>query len=149
MKPLKYIFIAAVLVSAFAVTGISAKNKMVPRMYMFGFSASFTDSIVYFTNVQDVDNAWIESKGKFLLGRDNYSYQLRNYLADVHKMPNRTCVVIYALTKKKAEEKFIKMKRKYTVKAKTPYDVRYINDSDFRFNAIDMTPYNEDEPAAK
>lgn len=145
MKAFKYILTAVILISAFATTGISAKSKVVPRMYMFGFSASFTDSIVYFTNVQAVDSAWVESRGNFLQGRDNYSYQLKNYFANTQNMPNRTCVVIYAMTKKKAEEKFMKMKRKYTVKAKTPFDVRFINENDFTFKAIDMSPYNDEE----
>ena len=39
----------------------------------------------------------------------------------------------------------MKMKRKYTVKAKTPFEVRYITDSDFKFKAVDMTPYKEEE----
>ena len=93
MKSFKYILTAAIFLSAVAATtGVSAKSKMVPRIYMFGFSASFTDSIVYFTNVQAVDSAWVESKGNYLLGRDNYSYQLKNYFTDMQNMPNRTCV---------------------------------------------------------
>ncbi len=53
MKSFKYILTAAIFLSAVAATtGVSAKSKMVPRIYMFGFSASFTDSIVYFTNVR-------------------------------------------------------------------------------------------------
>ncbi len=149
MKPFKYILTAALLASTFVFTGLSAKNKMVPQMYMFGFSASFTDSVVYFTNIQTVDKAWIDSKSKFLLGRDNYSYQLKNYFANAKGMPDRTCIVVYSLKRKKLEEKLMKMKRKYTVKAKTPFDVRYLSDDEFKFKAIDMTPYNEDGTEAK
>jgi len=146
MKSFKYILTAAIFLSAVAATtGVSAKSKMVPRIYMFGFSASFTDSIVYFTNVQAVDSAWVESKGNYLLGRDNYSYQLNNYFTDMQNMPNRTCVVVFSEKKKEVEEKLMKMKRKYTVKAKTPFEVRYITDSDFKFKAVDMTPYKEEE----
>ena len=29
------------------------------KVYMFGFSASFTDSLVYMTAIQELDSAWI------------------------------------------------------------------------------------------
>ena len=34
-----------------------AKKVQVPKMYMFGMAASFNDTIVYFTNVQEIDSA--------------------------------------------------------------------------------------------
>lgn len=139
MRLSKYAIMAVLLFSAFTATETSAKRKMVPEIYMFGFSASFNDSTVYFTNVQNVDSAWIETKDKFLLGRDNYSYQLKNYLSDKLSLPNRTCVVIFGMTRKEAEKKYLKMKRLYTIKAKGMYDVKYIDTKDFRFKHIDMS----------
>ena len=70
---------------------------------------------------------------------------MKNYFTDMQNMPNRTCVVVFSEKKKEVEEKLMKMKRKYTVKAKTPFEVRYITDSDFKFKAVDMTPYKEEE----
>ena len=78
MKTFKYMGVAAAIAALFATTVISAKRTAVDKVYMFGFAASFNDSTVYFTNVQTVDSAWMDTKTKFLLGRDNYSYQLRN-----------------------------------------------------------------------
>lgn len=143
MRFIKYVMIAFVLVFAFTTTEMSAKKKMVPSVYMFGFSASFADSTVYFTDMQQVDSAWIDSKTKFLLGRDNYALQLKNYFANSLKMKNRTCVVIFGIKRKDAEKKYNKMKRIYTVKAKNKYDVKYLNASDFKFNCIDMSVEGE------
>ena len=81
------------------------KLATVPQMYMFGMAAAFTDTIVHFTAVQKIDSAWIDTKTKFLQSRDNYSYQLRNYLATKEQMPQRTCIVIYAQDEKKLQKK--------------------------------------------
>ena len=57
-----------------------AKNKCVPKIYAFGFAASFNDSTVYFTEIHEVDSVWINEKNKFLLNRNDYSNQLKGYL---------------------------------------------------------------------
>ena len=106
---------------------------------MFGFSASFQDSIIYMTDVQEVEGAWYETKSKFLLGRQHYSYQLKDFLANTRQQPNRVCVVMFALTRKEAEKKFIKLRKEYTVKAKGKYDVRYLTTTDFKFQPVDMS----------
>jgi hypothetical protein len=48
-------------------------------------------------------------------------------------------VVVANTDLKKLEKKYIKMKNKYLVKSKKPYDVRNIADSDFKFSAVDMS----------
>ena len=53
------------------------KYQKVPRLYVFGIAASFNDSVVYITDIQQVDSAWMATKTKFLLGRNNYSNQLK------------------------------------------------------------------------
>ena len=107
-------------------------------MYMFGFSASFQDSIIYMTDVQEVAGVWYDTHTKFLLGRQHYSYQLKDYLATNEQKPNRVCVVMFAPTRKEAEKKFIKMRKEYTVKAKGKYDVRYLTTAQFQFQPIDI-----------
>ena len=83
-----------------------AKKVQVPKMYMFGMAASFNDTIVYFTNVQEIDSAWIEKKNKFLQARQLYSLQLRDYLASAKQMPHRTCIVYAHKNRKKVEKKY-------------------------------------------
>ncbi|MBO5185672.1 MAG: hypothetical protein J6B91_01290 [Prevotella sp.] len=143
MKPIKYITIAAMLVSLFAIGEVSAKKKMLPKGYMFGFSAAFTDSVVYFTDIQAVDSVWIDTKSKFLLGRDNYSYQLKDYFTQQKNMPSRTCVVFFGKEKKDVEKKLLKMRKKYTTKSKVPYDIRFLSADEFKFKGIDMNTEEE------
>jgi hypothetical protein len=138
MKILKYILFSLLLAVAIP-TEMQAKRMKVPKMYMFGFSASFQDSIVYMTDVQEVEGAWYDTKTKFLMGRQHYSYQLKDFLANNMQQPNRVCVVMYALTRKEAEKKFIKLRKEYTIKAKGKYDVRYLTTADFHFQPVDMS----------
>ena len=96
MKPIRKLTIATAIVAmlALAYTPLQAKNYVTPKAYMFGFSASFNDSIVYFTDIQEVDSVWFMQKRKLLAGRASYSSQLREYCANKLGMEKRTCVVI-------------------------------------------------------
>lgn len=134
---LRYAFIAVVMLVASTAT---AKKVVVPKMYMFGFAASFNDTIVHFTEIQEVDSVWVDSKTEFLAGREQYSAQLQQYLSN-QQMPNRTCVVIYDKNRKKAEKKYLKLRRLYVVPKKGQpqrYEVRFIDDK-FRFKSSDMS----------
>jgi hypothetical protein len=137
MKLIKQLTLAIVLMAAGA-TNVQAQYVKVPHAYMFGFVASFNDSTVYFTNIQKVDSVWVTNKKSMLAGRNQYSYQLRDYFAQQRNMPNRTCVVVANTDLKKLEKKYIKMKNKYLVKSKKPYDVRSLNETDFKFLPVDM-----------
>ncbi|MBR1400546.1 MAG: hypothetical protein IJ604_04325 [Prevotella sp.] len=130
-----------------------------PKIYIFGFSASFNDSIIYFTEIQELDSAWIDDKTNFLLERNNYSYQLRDYLTEKGQ-PNRTCVTTYALERKDIEKKYIEMKNLYTKEPKGKkgkkkknrnFDIRLLTLNDFKYEVI--TPVEnenyQDEPKSK
>lgn len=127
-------------------TAVEAKPKQVPKVYIFGFSASFKNPVVYLTDIQELDSAWIDSKTKFLLGRDTYSTQLKEYLTQSVNDAHRTCVVMFSTEKAKAEKKYMKLKRTYTVKAKAKdgYDVKYLDRKDFSFETVDMSPSEEE-----
>lgn len=136
MKHLKYILLVAVFAMA---TAVNAKQMKTDRVYMFGFSASFKDSVIYVTDIQNVPGAWIETKRTFLLGRDEYSRQLKSYLTDQLQQPKRVCMVFFAMNKKKAEKQYLKLMKKY----KKGYEIRYLNANEFKFEAVDMST---DEP---
>lgn len=140
MKIIKHLFVAATFILA-ASTTAEAKNGNVPQcVYMFGFAASFNDTIVHFTEIQAVDSVWLSRGNKFLLSRDNYSYQLRQYLAD-RQMPNRTCVVFYDRKLSRIQKKFLKMKKLYATGTKgkpSRNEVRSIALGEFRFTPINM-----------
>ena len=115
-----------------------AKNLVKPKAYMFGFVASFNDSTVYFTNIQQVDSVWFTQKKELLAGRSNYSNQLRNYCADKLDKPRRTCIVVSHTKLKKVEKKYEKMKKMYLQNKKATYDVRFIEEEDFKFSPVNM-----------
>lgn len=138
MKYLKYILLTLVICVA---TGANAKEVQPPHMYMFGFAASFKDSVVYMTEIQDVQGAWYENKTRTLLGRDNYSSQLKLHFKEKMMMPDRVCMVFFATTMKEAEKQYLKLRKKYLGDAKHPstYEVRYLSQQDFRFEPVDLS----------
>ena len=140
MKFLKHLSLAIALM-AIGTLKVQAQDIQVPAAYMFGFVASFNDSTVYFTNIQKIDRVWVSKKKKMLAGRSQYAYQLRNFFAQERNKPNRTCVVIADVNRKKLEKKYIKMKNKYLVKSKKPYDVRNVAETDFKFTPVDVSLY--------
>lgn len=144
MKSFRLFVIAVLLLTASASLTTSAKTIQVPKAYMFGFVASFNDSIVYFTDIQTVDSVWVSSKKSLLAGRNQYSYQLRDHFAQRLNMPYRTCIVISSLERKDVEKKLQKMKQDYMVKNKGKYDVRFLSENEFRFHTVNMAP--DDEP---
>ncbi len=109
-----------------------AANKQ-EKLYMYGFAASFNDSTVYFTDIMEVDSAWIDAKTKFLYSRENYSYQFRDFLKR-RGVDYPTCVTTYALTRKAVEKKYFSMKKRYTDKGK--YDIKYVAANEFSFTPI-------------
>lgn len=150
MKQLRLLALAVLFVATAHVAVVQAKDVKVPKMYMFGFAASFNDSIVHFTEIQALDDVWIDHKTKLLSGRENYSYQLRDFLADNLSMKHRTCVVFYDQDRQKLEKKYLKMKRIYTTGKKkvkkndktarrSNNEIRMLGPSDFQFRTIDMS----------
>lgn len=139
MKLLRHLTLAATLMAAMTYLPASAKNVVVPKAYMFGFVASFNDSTVYFTDIQEVDSVWFYQKKKILAGRSNYAYQLRDYFAQQRDQPKRTCVVICNQKRKKVEKIYTKMMKMYTSSKKgNTYDVRYVPLSEFKFESVNM-----------
>lgn len=115
----------------FAVVGAWSAIKPA-RVYLCGFAASFNDSTVYFTDVQQVDSAYLDTKTKFLYSRDNYSYQLKEYLKG-QNFTTPTCVTLFATDRKKLEKKMAKMRKKYS---NGKYIVKGIKAADFTYEAI-------------
>jgi hypothetical protein len=124
-------------------TQTQAKLVVAPKAYMFGFVANFTDSVIYITDIQTVDSVWYDSKSKLLVGRNHYSTQLREYFANQLNMPHRTCIAIFALTRKEAEKKYLKMKKQYTEKYNGHYNVKTLNENEFHFTTVVMAPEEE------
>ncbi len=137
MKYLKYIVLTLLISIAM---GAEAKTVKAKHMYMFGFAASFKDSVVYMTEIQDVKDAMYDTKSKFLLGRDSYSDQLKTYFREKMQLSDRVCVVMFSTSKKKAEKKYLKLRKKYLSNKKhtSTYEVRYVTTQDFEFEPVAM-----------
>ena len=130
MKQLKKYFYVATIMLALATT---ASAKMVQtKVYLFGMAASFNDSTAYFTDVQEIDG-WINDKGDFLYSRENYSYQLRDYLQS-QGFTSATCITCFALSRKKAEKKYATLLKKSA--ARGDANLRYIKGDEFKYEPI-------------
>ena len=108
------LFLVLMVCSAFSLKGKNKENGM----YMAGVSASFTDSLIYFTDVQFVDSVVLD-KNKLLPLRELYSEQLEDYLENNLGMKNRTCFIYFDKKKDKVEKEIKKMKAKYLKEGKS------------------------------
>lgn len=87
-------------------------KKTKGEVYAFGVSASFTDTIVYYTEIQLIDSVSLDKNG-FLPQRELYSYQLKNFLEYKKGLPNRTCMIYFADSKKKIDSEIANILAKY------------------------------------
>lgn len=108
-KIICFLFAAAFAVSAFSK---QPKDKNKYGVYLAGVSASFADSLVFFTDIQFVDSAAVDEKD-MLVGRASYSYQLKDYLEQKQGEQNRTCFMFFNRKKAKLEKEMKKLKEKY------------------------------------
>ncbi len=110
MKLSKIVFICiSIIVFTFGkVDSVSAINEKSP-VYMFGIVTSFNDSVLYMSQVQLVDSAYIDP----------------------------TCITIYGFNKNKVEKKYSKIRKKYADKDK--YIIKYLAADEFKFSPIKPT----------
>ncbi|MBR6980329.1 MAG: hypothetical protein IKH88_10930 [Prevotella sp.] len=114
---------------------VQGKDRCTP-IYIFGFSASFIDSVVYITEIQIIDSAWVQDKTGFLVKRSNYTNQLNTYLSQ-QGMSSRVCYVAYATKAKDILKKKNKLLKKLEGSKKHPknFDIRLIDELEFKFKA--------------
>lgn len=105
LKSLIFLLLLCVACSAQA-----QKKAEMQKVYVFGFSSSFTDSLAYITDVQVLDSAYIEPNG-FLADRVLYSLQLSGYLYEQRGLQNPTTAFFFADKRSKVEKKYLKVKR--------------------------------------
>ena len=114
----------------------SAKPRCQP-IYIFGVSASFNDSIVYITDIQLLDSAWVDDKTGFLLMRNEYSDQMRRHFTAKGQL-NRTCIVCFAEKEKDIQKKYAKMRKRYMgdKKKRRNFDYRELDEEEFKFECV-------------
>lgn len=106
------IFTCALFFCSGALWAKGDKPAETQTVYIFGVAASFGDTIMHFTEIQEIQGAGLVRKG-FLEGRSLYSYQLKSYLENSKNLPNRTCTVFFSEKKSKLEKQYAKLKQRY------------------------------------
>lgn len=104
------------------------KKKVQTEVYVWGVSLSFSDSIVYFTEIQRVEGAIIEDK--LLPNRHLYAYELKDYMSYEEGKPGRTSFIYFSDKRSKLEKKEQKVKKRLVEGGEKT--VRYLGDK-FKF----------------
>lgn len=100
--------VTLVVCSAFS---FPKKNKTNKAVYAFGWSTSFTDSVVYYSEIQVLDSVQLEKNG-FLPYRDHYSYQMKNFLEYKKGGKDRMCMIYFGEDKTKLNKTLDKLLNK-------------------------------------
>ena len=119
-----------VLIAALGVAREKKDNNKVKEVpvYILGASVSFSDSIVYFTEIQKLDNVVLENG--FLPHRQYYAYELKDYMSFEENIPGRISVVYFDEKRSKLEKKEQKIKKHLMEKENKI--IRYLGDK-FKF----------------
>ena len=134
MRYSKLLCLLMLLIIAFPSGAKKKGDKKKYGVFLVGASASFSDSLVYITDIQFLDSASVSDKG-LLEGRAQYSMQLKDYLEGKKGMTDRTCFMYFSTKKKKLEKEMKKLKAKYEKGgALTLKNV----DADFKFTKPEM-----------
>ena len=132
---LRQLLIVTALLVGCVING-NAKGYRPAKIYMFGFAASFNDSTVYLTDIQTVNAYLVNNRTKFLANREDYSYQLRNYLQSNGLEAYPTCITMFAENEKDATKKYLKLKERYE-KSKRKYSIKSLKDSQFKYTPVE------------
>lgn len=132
---LRQLLIVTALLVGCVING-NAKGYRPAKIYMFGFAASFNDSTVYLTDIQTVNAYLVNNRTKFLANREDYSYQLRNYLQSNGLEAYPTCITMFAENEKDATKKYLKLKERYE-KSKKKYSIKSLKDSQFNYTPVE------------
>lgn len=126
MKYVKIVFAVALVFTLCSAFTMKEGHKQV---YAFGIAASFNDSVVYYTEIQQLDSVSLDKNG-FLPKRDLYSYQLKNYLEYEMRKPDYTCMIYFSTNKNKLQKEAAKVKAKYK---KSSLALQAVNPASFTF----------------
>lgn len=112
MKKLLLLFLLIPLTTSAEAKKLRASDPaFATTVYMYALSASFNDSVVYITDVQEVDSAYITNR-RFLGGLREYVTQLDAHFRS-KGMEHRTNTVFFKRTRKEAEKAYTKLRKRY------------------------------------
>lgn len=125
IKTIGILFLLFVLMSAFTVN----KGEIKP-VYVMGVSLCFGDSVVYFTDIQQIDSVRLTKEG-FLPSREGYSEQLKSYLMNKDGNMNHTCITYFSEKKADLQKKATKLIKRYQTNGTAI--INQISLNEFRF----------------
>ena len=106
------------------------KNEPVAaEVYGFGFASSFLDTLAFYTDIQLLDSAKLVNN-RYLDQRYQYSYQLKDYLAEHQNKPDYVCMIFISPDKKKLQKEYDKLLAKYS---KSGVGMRALAATEFKF----------------
>ncbi len=130
MKYVRIMLTVAVMLAVCSCSSIPFIGKSAHKsVYAFGVAASFTDSLVYYTDVQLLDSVTL--LGGALPQQKLYTYQLQNYMEANMGKPHRTCMIYYKNSKKKTDKEMTKVLGKF--KKKKSNNLIHIDPKEFKF----------------
>ena len=115
MKKSLLIFLL-VFISAVAVASDRKNNRKEDKkadsvpVYIWGVSMSFSDSTVYFTEIQELDSVVLQNGA--LPHLQYYSYELKDYMSFKENMPGRPSALLYSDKMSKLQKQEAKLKKK-------------------------------------
>ena len=119
-----------VFISFICIALVAMSAKKSEGVYVMGASLSFSDSTVYFTEIQCIDSVSLEKGTKFLPNRQHYAYELKDYMSLNENMSGRTSVILFSrkISSLKKKERALKQR----LENKRGLKVRYLGDK-FKF----------------
>ena len=112
---LSCLLLTLILCAAFSCEAYAQHRLVRPKMtkvYMFGFGASFIDSVSCQTQLQMIDSAWVDAHG-MLADRSLYSLQLQSYLEQTKGVKSPVCTIFFGKNERKMQKLWAKVKRRY------------------------------------
>ncbi len=109
MKQFHILMLVVGLCLASAMRAAAPERKAV---YMFGFAASFTDSVAFITDPQLIDSAYVLQNG-FLADRTLYANQLDHHVQVRHDKADMVPSLFWHTKLNKLEKRWQKIRKRY------------------------------------
>ena len=127
-----------------AVMAGGGKTPKMQKVAMFGVGISFTDSVVYETEIQVLDSVWVNPDHNFLEDRSLYSLQLQ-YFMEHQGVKNAVCTVLFNKKESSLKSKWEKIRKRHTQSEAQRFKIVPL--TEFRFQPEEYRPIiiREDE----
>lgn len=138
MKLYKLLLLIAIFVTNSIVVEAKNDNAKLDTAYIFGFAIPLDGGTIYITDIQKLKVYHENNHSRFLIDRDDYAYQLRDYLTATTKEELPTCVILFAYEEKDAIKKYLKLIKNYTNKKIETYPLIKLTPDKFKFKTVEI-----------